>query len=213
MSKKFMVMVILSVLFFLAMPAGSAMAGFSFGFSANKGGVNNFYVAVSDYNRVPQNEVVAIRNRGIPDEELPVVYYLAAKANVRPNVIVDMRLRHMAWMDIAFKFHLSPDVFYVPVKTAVHGGPYEGYYKHYNVKKNRWNKIRLTDEEVVNSVNLRFASEHYGYSPEEVIKMRSNGKNFVAIHEDLRAAKNNNAGHGHEGHEEGKSRDHRDYNH
>lgn len=189
MGKKLMAAAGLLVLLFLAVPAGTVMAGFSFGISANDQGANNFYMALSDYNKVPRDQVAAIRHRGIPDEELPVVYFLAAKANVRPEVVADMRLKHMAWMDIALNFHLSPDVFYVPVKGSIHSGPYAAYYSHFKAKKSRWKKIRLTDDEVTNAVNLKFASEHYGYAPEDIIKMRNQGKTFVQIHGDLRSQK------------------------
>ena len=49
--------------------------------------------------------------------------------------------------------------------------------------------MRLGDDDVVNLVNLKFASEHYGYSPEKVIKMRSEGRNFVEINEEITRGK------------------------
>jgi len=38
-------------------------------------------------------------------------------------------------------------------------------------------------------VNLRFISDRYGYEPDEVARMRSSGKSFVIINNELRRAK------------------------
>ncbi|PIP08618.1 MAG: hypothetical protein COX51_03540 [Syntrophobacteraceae bacterium CG23_combo_of_CG06-09_8_20_14_all_50_8] len=163
-----------------------AEAGTEFGISVGEEGLRSFYLSVGDHYRVPQREVVIIRERGIPYEEMPVVFFIAGRAHVAPGVIVDLRLRGMSWMDITFHYGLSPEIYYVPLRVAP-GPPYGrayGYYKKWPRKK--WRKVRLGDDDVVNLVNLKFASEHYGYSPEKVIKMRSGGRNFVEINEEIK---------------------------
>ena len=39
----------------------------------------------------------------------------------------------------------------------------------------------MSDVDIVNFVNLKFVSQHLGFSMNEVIKLRSSGKNFVDI--------------------------------
>jgi hypothetical protein len=166
-----------------------AEAGVDLGISIGEEGLRSFYLSVGDYYRVPEREVVVIRERGIPYEEMPVVLFLAGSAHVAPGVIVDLRLRGMSWMDITFQYGLSPEIYYVPLKTAP-GPPYGNAYGHYKKwPRKEWKKVRLGDDDVVNLVNLKFASEHYGYSPEEVIKMRSGGRNFVEINEEIKKEK------------------------
>ena len=166
-----------------------ARAGVELGISIGEEGLRNFYLSVGDYYRVPEREVIIIRERGILYEEIPVVFFIARRAHVAPGVIVDLRLRRMSWMDITFHYGLSPEIYYVPLRVAP-GPPYGrayGYYKKWHRKE--WRKVRLGDDDVVNLVNLKFASEHYGYSPEEVIKMRSGGRNFVEINEEIKKGK------------------------
>jgi len=166
-----------------------ASAGVDLGISIGEEGLRSFSLSVGDYYRVPQREVVIIREKGIPYEEMPVVLFLAESAHVAPGVIVDLRLRGMSWMDITFQYGLSPEIYYVPLKTAP-GPPYGNAYGHYKKwPRKEWKKVRLGDDDVVNLVNLKFASEHYGYSPEEVIKMRSGGRNFVEINEEIKKEK------------------------
>ena len=40
--------------------------------------VGDFHVAVSNYYHVPEREVIVVRERRIPDEELPVVFFIVA---------------------------------------------------------------------------------------------------------------------------------------
>lgn len=159
------------------------------GASFTNGGMSGFYFALGDYYRVPERDVMFIRDRHIPDYDIPVVLFIAQRAHVAPGAIMDLRLSGRSWMDITLHFGLGPDIYYVPVKK-VYGPPYGHAYGHYKNKHRKdWHKIRLADHEVVDMVNLRFMSEHYGRPPEEVMRMRSGGKNFSAINDEFRRGK------------------------
>jgi len=177
--------IVLSLIFLF--PYSNSEASIDFGISIGDEGVSSFYLAVGDYYRVPEKEVIIVKEKHIPDEEMPVVFFIAEKAHVRPATIIDLRLRGKDWMDISLHFGLSPEIFYVPVNEAnVIGPPYGKAYGYYKKKpRKEWKKIVLTDDDVINLVNLRFISEHYGYAPEEVIKLRKGGKNFIKINNEI----------------------------
>jgi hypothetical protein len=178
----------------MAAVAPNSQAGVQVGVSADDDGVKGFYLAIGEQYRVPEREVVVVRERNIPDDELPVVFFLARHANVEPGLIVNLRLGGESWMDIALQYHLSPEIFYVNFDRDP-GPPYGkawGYYK--NHKHNEWKDIRLVDVDIVNIVNLKFVSERYGCTPVDVVKMRARGDNFVFIHKQVKghkAEKNN----------------------
>lgn len=94
------------------------------GISATDRGLQSFYLAIGEYYRVPEREVVVIRGRHIPDEEIPFV-------------------------------------------------------------------------------NLRFVTEHYGYDPPAVMRMRGEGKSFVIINDEV---KTRSHGRGKDDKGEGKGR-------
>jgi hypothetical protein len=176
---------------------GAASAGVAVGVAVGNQGQANFYLALGDYYRVPQKQIVVVRQSRIPDEELPVVFFIAKKARVSPDAIVRMRLARKSWVDIARFYRLSPDVFYVNVKRP--GGPYGrayGYYDYRKYKRHEWNNVRFSDSDMVNFVNLRFLSEHYRCQPDEVVQWRSGGKRFYEINENLYSRKYGK----HEGH-------------
>ncbi len=168
-----------------------------FGVSVADGELRNFYLAVSSHYHVPGEEVVAMKERyRFRNEELPVVYYLAARARVKPSAIIDLRMNRMSWLNISLHFGLTPEIFFVPLKVEKVGPPYGkayGYYKKYRPKK-EWNKIVLSDSEVVDLVNLRFVSEYHRLAPTEVIKMRGQGKNFVNINAEIKKGKGKSKG-------------------
>jgi hypothetical protein len=167
-----------------------ATAQWNMGVSIGNEGVNGFHLSVGDYYHVPEREVLVVRKRGIPDDELPVVFLLASRARVAPGAIIDLRLGGMSWMDITLRHHLTPEIYYVPVNGAKVGPPYGKAYGHYKKHpKNDWKKIRLSDSDVVNMANLKFMSEHYGYPPEKVMQMRSEGQRFVAINDSIQKEK------------------------
>ena len=178
----------LSLFFILPAFAQNVDAGISIG----PEGLKSFYFSISDYYHVPEKEVVVVRERKIPDEELPVVFFIAARAGVEPKVIVDLRLGGSSWYNISIKYGIYADVYYVPLVVDP-GPPYGKAYGYYKKKpKKEWKKIKLADADIINLVNLRYISEYYDYKPENIVKMRSDGKNYVVISENVKVEKKGN---------------------
>lgn len=182
-------MVVFSVLFFIGLggPAIYGQPQVEIGTSFGPHGLKSFFFAIQEYFRVPEREVVIVRERKIPEEEIPVVFFIAQRAQVSPAAIIDLRLSGKSWMEITLHFGLSPEIYYVPVRGEIKGPPYGkayGYYK--NKPKKDWKHIKLKDVDVINFVNLRFLSEYHRYPPEDVIKMRGRGKPFVVVHEEIK---------------------------
>jgi hypothetical protein len=168
--------------------SSSASAGIEIGLSADRDGINSFHLAIGEHVGVEQKIVVKARERKIPEEELPVVFFLARHASVSPSVIIDLRLDGRSWMDIALHYGLHADVFYVPLKDP--GPPYGKAWGHFKKKKkSEWSTIRLSDSEIAASVNLKFISSHYGCSPDEVAAMRADDKSFVSINSKVKKKK------------------------
>ncbi len=146
-------------------------------------GLPGFYFSIGDFFGYPQERVIYYHERGIPDDDLPVLFFVCKHALVEPDVVLDLRVgRRWSWIQICEYYRISPDVFYYPVKN--YGPPYGhayGYYKKYRTRKD-WDKnVRLRDIDIVNQVNLIFISKHYGYPPERVINMRDHGTGFATI--------------------------------
>jgi hypothetical protein len=179
-------------LLFLMFAANASAQNISTGISLTNGQLNSFYFSIGDYYHVPESRVVYVRHHyHVPDEELPVVFFLASRAHVDPGIIIDLRFRRrMSWMDITFHYGLTPEIFYVPVTRI--GPPYGNAYGYYERHKRNYRKVVLVDDDVVNLVNLRFMSEYHGVAPEAVMDRRGRGEKFVVMNTEFREAKRKN---------------------
>jgi hypothetical protein len=154
-----------------------------------------FLLSMSEYYLVPEKEVEVVYKRGFHEEDLPVVFFIAQKAHVSPESVADLRLKGLNWMDITTHYGLSPEIYYVPVRT---GPPYGHAYGYYNKhSKGGWHRDDLEDADIVNQVNLKFISEHHKCAPEKVMVYRSDGKSFSTIDHDIKQEKHEKA-HGQE---------------
>jgi hypothetical protein len=161
----------------------------SLGISANEDGINSFYLAIGEHFRVPERQVTAVREKNIPDEEMPVVFFLAGRADVSPENIIKMRVGGSTWMEISARYGVTAEAFFVPV-TVDPGPPYGKAYGQFKKRKReQWKTISLSDNEIVNLVNLKFISDYYQCPADDVIRQRSNGKNFVDINTDFKTKK------------------------
>lgn len=182
-------MIILLAVIAMVVIAPRSQAGIDVGVSIDSDGIKGFYLAIGEHYDVKEKNVIVVREGNIPDEELPVVFFLARNAGVAPVFIVKLRLGGKSWMDIAFHYGLTAEIFYVKFDRDP-GPPYGKAWGHFKKKKHtEWKTIRLADVDIVNFVNLKFVSEHYGHTPAEVVKMRAKGDGFVAIHKQAKAHK------------------------
>lgn len=103
-----------------------------FGISIGPEGLRGFYLSGSNYYRVPEGEVVIVRERGIPYDEIPVVFFVANRARIAPGVIMELRLGgKCAGGTFRCVTASAPKFYYVPTTAAVKGPPYGKAYGHY----------------------------------------------------------------------------------
>lgn len=187
------------MLFLLLLASNCLGIEFRAGVSAGPAGVRGYYASIGEYYNLQERDIMMMKRRHILDTQIPVVMFIASKANVSPDIIVKMRSRGMTWMSIARKFGMGAEDFYVQAGMDWRGTMYERSYRYFNAPRSRWNRIKLSDSDIVNFVNLRFVSDYYGYRPEQVMKMRFKNGNFVDINNRIRDERINASRHPNEG--------------
>ncbi len=146
----------------------------------NNGIPDSFHTALKDYFKVSEQQIYSCQQSGIQDEELPVVFFIAQRANVDPDAVVVVHSSGLNWMQVAAHFHLNPWIFFIPIQGDLKNTPYARGYSYYQSRKQR---VDLTDNEIINFVNLKFISEHYDRAPQEIVQMRTAGKSFWDIND------------------------------
>lgn len=170
----------ITALFSLLLLTVPGQAQVSAGISFNNGDLSSFYLALGQTYNVPEREVIIIREREIPDDEIPVVFFIANRAHVRRDDVCDLRRSGKSWMDIVLFYDLDPSIFYIEL-TGDPGPEYGRVYGHWKHPRNNWRSIRFEDDDIVKMVNLRFVSNHYHVKPEEVVRLRSEHGSFVKV--------------------------------
>ena len=61
----------------------------------------DFYDSISDYFRQSRRAVDLIVQKGIPDEEIPAVLYIARRSSASPNQVIEARKAGKPFADIA----------------------------------------------------------------------------------------------------------------
>lgn len=182
-------LLLLSLLALFVLPLTS-QAEFEIGISANEDGINEFYFAISKHYKTSNEEIVIAQKKKISDDELPVVFFLSKHLGIRSSSIIQLRLDGQSWHQICKFYGLSPEIFYVDLKEKP-APPYGKAWGHFqNKPKRNWREIYLSDEDIINLVNLKFASEYYSCEPGLVIEMRSEGFDFGKIHNAIKDRKN-----------------------
>jgi hypothetical protein len=144
------------------------LAGIPLFLAAATAGAADFHLDIGVHFGVPQREVIVVREQRLPDDELPVVFYIARHARVAPAAIVDLRLAGHDWWDIAVRYRVPAEVFYVHL-------PHGRGHRH-------WKKRRLSNVEIVEVVNVRVLSDYHRVAPADVYAMRSRGLGFTTVH-------------------------------
>lgn len=158
----------------------------SFSLSADDGvdlDIMPFYLGVSDYYGVPESEVLAVRGQLRPDE-VPVVFHIAQHGGVHATHVAALRAEGHSWREISQRLGVAPEAYYVPLERQP-GPPYGkawGYYMNRPRKEwKEWKHFRLSDEEIVDLVNMRFVSDEWEIDRHHIAEMRAHGHDHVTI--------------------------------
>ncbi len=162
----------------VALPQGYAK-NVDLGVSISDGKVRSFYLAIGDYFRAPEEEIIIIKKRYpvIVEDELPVLFLIVREARVSPDIVIRLRQGGYSWVEIMLRFGLRPEVVFE--RYVIYGPPYGKAWGH---RKHPKRKIVLTDYDIIVLSNVKFISEYYQEPPEVVIKYKERHPRFVDVH-------------------------------
>lgn len=146
-----------------------------------------YFRAVGDHFQVSAQEVAIVGDWDLQPDEVPVVLFLARMAGVSPDALVGLRRSGRAWMDISDRFGLDAGAFHLPLPEGAPLGGLDRAFGEFRGRPAReWNRIRLTDAEIVALVNLRVLSAQAGTSPLQILRSREETGSFPAAYLRLR---------------------------
>lgn len=168
-----------------ATPPTRAGTSYNLGVNVVDGDVRGYYLGLSSYYGYDEPYIARLHHHyHIPYAEIPVVFYYARLLDLDPLIIVRLRVGGWRWYDIGRHYHLPPHVYYYALPSHYHHwGPIAPFYRY---PRHDWGHIYLQDADVVELVNLRYVSHHYGYAPERYIDRRRHGHDHVYLDREIR---------------------------
>lgn len=182
----------------------------------------SFVQALSQYYGIPQREVIVVHDRGIPEEELPVVFTVARHAHVQPVEVVELRSSGLSWNDIFGRYRLSPTIFTVPGVPDDYGPPYGHAYGYW--RNHPHPTVVYSDDDYIHFGNTYFLHRYHHAPAREIIRLRQSRPNYLVINDSYwhrrghrerpraivieRTRGHESHGRGHERHEEHQNRGH-----
>ncbi len=150
----------------------------------------SYIAAVARHFDVTVEEVSDLQDLGLAAEDLPVALLLAKRSKVSVDQIAENRGNGQPWLDIAELHDLGADVFYIKIGAKYSSETYSPILtKYISLPRSKWKNLELSDEEVVNLVNLKFIASYHDSSMFEVMAMRDYGKTFPRINDQVAGAK------------------------
>ena len=130
-----------------------------------------FLNVTNDYFAPPPTVAVElVRNSPVPEDDFPVILYLARASKRPPQEIQRLRADYLSWSDIMDRSNVSPSVLFAGIDRDP-GPPYGkawGYWR----KHPRDERIRFRDRDVVELVKLQVASRSQRVTPYAVASVR-----------------------------------------
>ena len=135
-----------------------------------------YFGAVAEFFELPRSEVSILGEWRLPDDEIPVVLFMARRAGVSPEALVALRRSGKRWAELAQRYRLDAAQFHVPLPESAPSGVLEGAYQRFrSLPPARWSEISLGDGDIVGLVNLRLLSQTLGKAPQEILSAAGPG--------------------------------------
>jgi hypothetical protein len=145
-----------------------------------------FLNMTNEHYAVPEPTAVAVVNRcPRPQDDYPVVMFVARLSGRSPDAILAMRLHGAPWVDVFARAQVSPDVLFVGMDRDP-GPPYGhawGYWKKHGGSGDA--RTALSDEQIADLAKLQIVSGYYHVSPYSVISERQRGttiERYAVVH-------------------------------
>jgi len=163
----------------LLLGGGAASAGVSFdvalGMDINED--TRIFLNVTNQTWRPAVATTVIQGCADPEDDFPVIAFLAYHSHRSPSFILNLRREGYTWADIFFQINVSPSVVFVGIDRDP-GPPYGkawGYWKkHYRPGARL--RYRIGDRDIVGLVKVQTAARHFSASPFAVIEAQRSGR-------------------------------------
>ena len=148
-----------------------------------------YFSLVGNYYGYGYDDVVGIREMGILEDELPVLFFIASRSHRHPGDIARYRQGHRSWMDVSRHYGLGPDAYYLSMEGSDVGG-FGDRYGYLGYPRERWSSLQFQDNDLVYLANAHMLAGQYRVPPADVYRGALAGKRFYVMEGQYRSGLN-----------------------
>ena len=147
----------------------------------------DYFHAVAGFFSLPPSEIAILGEWDIPDDEIPVVLFMARRAGVSPEALVALRGSGRSWSSLAARYRVTAAALHVPIREEAPAGSLSRVYEQYrSLPVAEWGSIELTDDDFVGLVNVRVISQSLRMPAEHVIGRAGSTPSYVQLYATLK---------------------------
>ncbi len=129
-----------------------------FGISFDDGKLTSLGFVVGPDDIVPPGNVAWVREAGIPEDEIPVVFFISRHTGWGPRAIIRMRLEGLNWWDISDRCGLGPGYY----RYADRGPGYDRDYGRWHYDRPYWGGYGHSGRDYFRGERGRFDRDFHG---------------------------------------------------
>lgn len=170
--------IMIAGLLLLAMTAATVLA--------NQPTSEDFAVAVGDYFGISKAKILETAGQ-VTAEELSVVCYVAERSKMKVSDVVNLRKNSEDWAQVIAECGLTSADMFVWGIGGASSKTYSPIVERYKSRASKtWNEISLSDNEIVDLVNLRFVLGHFGTTPQDVMSARDATSDWKKVYANVK---------------------------
>lgn len=146
------------------------------------GECQGYFDSIGGYYGVGVDQVGVVRQMGVSEDEIPVVFFISTRSRVSPEQVARLRLSGRPWVDISRQYGIGPEAYYVPMGDMGGGtlpnGRLLGYYRY---PREQWGTLQFADEDLVRLANVQLLSARYGVPATDVLRASYGGSRYYML--------------------------------
>lgn len=146
--------------------------------------------AIGIYYEVEPDTLSAVAGEDLVSTDLAVVYGIAKRSGTEAQKVASMYRETKSWAKVVSGCELEAVDFYIMISGKVESRVFSPIFAKFSGSEpHHWKDLTLTDQEIVDLVNLRVLSSHHDYSLFDVMAMKDYGSSWPRINQKVASAK------------------------
>jgi hypothetical protein len=149
-----------------------------------------YLATVVGYYEVETEAVSDIAGDDLTATEVATIYGLSQRCEKPAAEVAKMYRANKSWSALSASCGLGAVDYFIMISGKIESKTFSPIFAKFSgIDPHNWKDLELTDQEIVDLVNLRIISSYHDYSLYDIMAMKDYGRDWAKINEKVAAAK------------------------